>query len=172
MTNQQPPDPPIKLNLSLNGTNNTNWGSFLPPLPPLGYGGPPPAAPAPGQLHYSYGAPVDNGAFLCAHCGKNSPIAERRIIYGADGVSVMWIGCYRCAAAQLSQTATNEYQLNLLRDLSAQAAAYVQICHDGGDWDLLDKSPAISESLFERLRLALGKSAGWNPSEERRHGKL
>lgn len=138
-----------------------------------------------GNLTYNYGAPAINtpyiqmppqinidlsksSTFTCKYCGLSKSTTTRRIVYGSDGYSELWHGCVDC----FGLVAKHGDAVPNLRNLLAQAAAYVQICHEGGDWDLVDRDAKKSAELLSQITYALAKAPDWDPSADRRSGKL
>lgn len=164
-TNTSVPSMP---NITTNGTNNIIPSASVPPVsfPPFVYKYNQLTA-APTTFTAAEFTSPDKG-FTCFFCNTQKPFREQRAVYGADGYSTLWVGCIDCFRHMMQSTTESERALRLL----AQAAAYVQICHEGGDWDLLDSSSQASAELLTLICQHLHKSETWNPSQERRSGKL
>ena len=159
-----PSKPPVNTS-SVGNTGSSGSVSFPPftynynPAPKINL-----TVPAPYNLDLSEA----KTKFTCTFCNTGKEYREQRAIYGKDGYSTVWVGCLDCFHWMVQRTTEAEQ----LRKLLAQAAAYVQVCHEGGDWDLLDGSSQTSAALLEIIRTSLCKPEAWNPSQERRNGKL
>lgn len=161
--------PPVTAASSNNGGKNPNLNgsNTYPPfsinLPPLS------TAPlSPGAWSYNYGAPTNTS--ICPRCGQSRSVNDMRQYVARDGTSKN--ACIDCIEGTTVGAGTKALINANTQILLERAAAYVQICNEGGDWMLVDKQPELSRDLLEAIRHALGKDAKWDPSQLRRDGKI
>jgi len=157
--------PPIAatVNNNINGTNGSS-GHYN-TLPPLSINIPPPQT-----WTYNYGPPSPALSFICPRCGQSKSMNDSREYVAKDGTSKN--ACIDCIEGTSTPSGSKALANANLQVLLERAAAYVQICHEGGDWMLVDKQPELSRDLLESIRYSLSKDGKWDPSQLRREGKI
>lgn len=118
------------------------------------------------SYQYNYGNYYNNasaGTQRCAWCHEAFSQTNAGVAIVSVEVPANHNICMRCwKAAEEHATATpggaqsKDVELGNLKNLLTFAARYVQVCNEGGDWDIIDKDIAISADTLARIRAALG----------------
>lgn len=121
---------------------------------------------------YNYKASVTQPqTFICRRCNLSRPMSDYREYVRRDGVNEQWV-CVDCLEGRAISSSGAALADANLRILLERAAAYVQICNEGGDWNLIDASPDLSRDLLMAIRTTLGRNEKWDPSQLRREKKI
>lgn len=150
------------------GNSTTNGSNSAGNFPPISINIPPPITSSSYTANWSFNPAND---FVCPRCGMTRPIEDYREYVNSGGTTTKGV-CISCIEGTTPSKGTLALQHANMDVLLAQAAAYVQICHEGGDWSLVDKTAEQSLELFLLIRQALRKKETWDPSQLRREGKL
>lgn len=119
-----------------------------------------------GSYSYNYGnyqntntGPMPTCKWCSGTFDTDNPAVALTSIKVATGTQI----CYRCwemaeehATNTLGQQQSKDAELGNLKNLLTFAARYVQVCLEGGDWDIIDKTIDVSADTLARIRRTLG----------------
>lgn len=127
--------------LSYNYTYNTGngQGNNNPP--------PPPPGPAPKYCDWCYRSFTTVNELVLVVLP--SPLGSKNICQQC------WTRAHEYIVNAVSPFESQEAEDKAVRQLLKFAARYVQVCLEGGDWDIIDSTPEVSADTLQRIRIIL-----------------